>query len=549
MGHIDGTSHRVAAVRARPGRRRGGFAGAGSSARSAGSRGAAVLAVLVLMFSAALAAFAPAAAADPLFGDDFELGNLSRWSSVSGLAVGQQEVFAGAWAARATSTGTGTAASAQRTLSPTQTEVTLRARIKILTIGGTASVNFLKVRTATGTAIAEVFLTPNRVLGYRNDVTAVSTTSTTVVSAGAWHEVGFRVVVNGTASTVQVTLNGAAIPALTTTTAALGTTPIGRIQLGENLTGRAYDLAYDNLTAETAPAPPPPPPGDPVLAAAGDIACDPLDPRFNGTDPNSCRERLVADLIAGDPSVTMVAALGDVQYECGGLAAFQQSYDLTWGRLRTKTRPAVGNHEYIPSSAATPATDCDPAGTAAGYYTYFGAAAGDPAKGYYSYNLGAWHIIVLNTTCEKAGGCGPGSPQEVWLRNDLAANPTACTLAYWHIPVWSSGTRGAPNARTFTEDLVNARADVILTGHDHTYERFARQNAAGVADPNGVRAFVVGTGGKNHTHEQVLVPNSEVLNHTTFGFLKLTLHATSYDWQFVPEPGKTFTDTGSEACR
>jgi hypothetical protein len=508
---------------------------------------------------AALAAGTGSAAADTLFGDDFETGDLSRWSSVSGLAVQQQVVFGGAWAARGTSSGAGASASAQRTLAVAQSDVTAGVRLDVVSVGGTAAVNFLKVRTGSGVAIAELFVTSGRLLGWRNDVASTSTTSQTVLPVGTWSQLSFRVAVNGTASTVQVLLNGVAVPGLSTTTASLGSTAIGRVQLGENLTGRVYDLAYDDLTVDSTPAgtttptststttSPPPTSGDPVLAAAGDIACDPLDPKISRTDPNACRENVVAQLIAADPAVSAVAALGDVQYECGGLAAFQRSYDSTWGRLKPITHPAVGNHEYIASSSS--GTDCDPTATAAGYYTYFGAAAGDPAKGYYSYDVGTWHVVVLNTTCPQAGGCGSGSPQETWLRQDLAAHPTACTLAYFHIPLWSSGGRAAQNAKTFTVDLVNAHADVILTGHDHIYERFGLQNAAGAADPNGVRAFVVGTGGKNHTVLAQRAANSEVVDTATFGFLRLTLHPNGYDWRFVPEPGRSFTDSGSESCR
>jgi hypothetical protein len=295
------------------------------------------------------------------------------------------------------------------------------------------------------------------------------------------------------------------VPGLSSTTASLGTTAVGRLQVGENLTGRVYDLAYDDLTVDGGAATP--------------------------------------------TSTSTSTSTSTVQYECGGLAAFQQSYDKTWGPLKAITHRAVGNHEYIAGSSSPPGTDCDPTATAAGYFTYFGAAAGDPGKGYYSYAVGSWHVIVLNTTCGKAGGCGPGSPQETWLRQDLAVHPAACTLAYFHIPLWSSGGRAEVNATTFTSDLVNAHADVILTGHDHIYERFALQNASGTADPNGVRAFVVGTGGKNHTDVPSRAANSEVVNSTTFGFLRLTLHPNGYDWRFVPEPGKTFSDSGSEACR
>jgi acid phosphatase type 7 len=504
-----------------------------------------------------------------LFVDGFESGNLSAWTAVSGLTVQQQEVYAGAWAARGTTSGPGVYAS--RTLASAQLELYYRIRLKRIGLGGTSSVNFMKFRTAAGAAIAELYLTPAGVLGYRNDVTAVSTNSQVTVSAGVWHEAQMHVRVNGTASTVEVWLDGSRVDALSTTTASLGTVAVGRIQLGENVAGRSYDFAYDDVVADTSyvGATPPttttlpvttttvPPTTtttitDPVLAAAGDIACDPLlDPNFNGGAGSAlaCRERYVSDLILADPNIDAVAALGDVQYECGGLGAFQQSYDRSWGRVKSITRPAVGNHEYLRGPPTDPpGTDCDPTGNAGGYYAYFGAAAGDPSKGYYSYDLGAWHIVVLNSTCEPVGGCGQGSPQEVWLRNDLASHPAACTLAYWHIPLWSSGGRAAPNSRTFVQDLYNAGADVILTGHDHIYERFAPQDPNANPDPNGLRAFVVGTGGKNHTDLAGAARNSEVTDTGTYGILKLTLHPTGYDWRFVPEPGRTFTDSGSQGC-
>jgi hypothetical protein len=288
---------------------------------------------------------------------------------------------------------------------------------------------------------------------------------------------------------------------------------------------------------------------DPVLAAAGDIACDPLSSTFNRGrgSTTSCRQRAVSRAILADPRIKAVAALGDVQYYCGGLAAFRASYDPSWGRFKAITHPAVGNHEYL--TDGEPATDCDPTGTAKGYYRYFGTAAGRPDRGYYSYELGRWHVVVLNTTCSMAGGCGTGSPQETWLRADLAAHPARCTLAYWHIPLWSSGGRASPNAEAFTRDLVRAHADVVLTGHDHIYERFARQDAKGTVTRNGVRAFVVGTGGANHTEVAVRAePHSQVRNGDTFGFLRLGLHPRSYDWRFVPVGG-SFTDRGSTRCR
>jgi Calcineurin-like phosphoesterase/RTX calcium-binding nonapeptide repeat (4 copies) len=269
-----------------------------------------------------------------------------------------------------------------------------------------------------------------------------------------------------------------------------------------------------------------------VVAAAGDIACEPGQPMT----ATGCRHGPVSDQLISMGIVGLLP-LGDIQYEDGALAKFQASYHPTWGRLNDIVHPAVGNHEYLTPGAA-------------GYFSYFGAVAGSPGAGYYSYNLDRWHVIVLNSECTDAGGCTPGTPQYQWLAADLAANPTACTLAYWHIPLFSSGGRAAPNTRHLYQLLYDNKADLILTGHDHIYERFAPQNHFGVRDDVlGIRQFVVGTGGSNHTLIPSVAPNSEVRDNTTFGALKLTLRNSSYDWQFVPEPGSgSFTDSGSTAC-
>ena len=284
--------------------------------------------------------------------------------------------------------------------------------------------------------------------------------------------------------------------------------------------------------------------GDPVVAAAGDIACDPASSSFNnglGTS-SSCRQKYTSDLLVG-AQLAAVLALGDIQYEDGTLAQFQQSYDRSWGRVKDITYPAVGNHEY-----QTP--------KAAGYFDYFNGVgvqtgrAGDRSKGYYSFNIGSWHVVTLNSNCSQVGGCGAGSPQETWLRQDLAAHPASCTLAYWHHPRFSSGEHGDTAAmQPIWQTLYDANADVALAGHDHGYERFAPQTSAGVADgTRGIREFVVGTGGKSHYAFTTARPNSLVRESQTYGVLELTLHAQSYDWRFVPEAGGTFADSGSAAC-
>jgi hypothetical protein len=266
---------------------------------------------------------------------------------------------------------------------------------------------------------------------------------------------------------------------------------------------------------------------DPVLVGAGDIAdCADL----SGAEATA----KLLDKIPGT-----VFTVGDNAYESGTAEQFAKCYDPTWGRHKARTRPSVGNHEFH-SSGATP------------YFDYFGANAGDPKKGYYSYDLGAWHIIVLNSECADAGGCQTGSPEEQWLKADLQTHSGVCTLAYWHKPLFSSGAKHGndPEIKPFWLDLYAAHATLILNGHDHDYERFAPQNPDGKADPaHGVREFVVGTGGKNHRPFATPLATSELRNADTFGVLKLTLHTKGYDWEFIPEAGKTFRDSGSGSCQ
>jgi hypothetical protein len=309
--------------------------------------------------------------------------------------------------------------------------------------------------------------------------------------------------------------------------------------LGAPSPGPVGSPAPPTIPPPPSPVVPPPVVGPaPVIAAAGDIACDPSSGNFQGGagTVDGCAERATSDLMLGMPDLTAVLALGDIQYEDGSLAKFRSSYDPSWGRLRAITRPAVGNHEYLTRGAA-------------GYFDYFGAAAGERGKGYYSYDLGAWHVVALNSNCSQAGGCGPGSPQLEWLQADLTAHPNRCTLAYWHHPVFSSGDHGnIPGAIPLWDALTAAGADVVLTGHDHIYERYAPQTSSGAADPRGIREFVVGTGGRNHTFIRTVRPNSEVRNDDTFGVLRMTLHPEGYDWEFRPVPGGSFRDSGTAAC-
>jgi hypothetical protein len=269
------------------------------------------------------------------------------------------------------------------------------------------------------------------------------------------------------------------------------------------------------------------PQSDPILIGAGDIAdCADL----SGAEAT-------AKILEANPGT--VFTVGDNAYPSGTKEQFDNCYDKTWGRVKRRTRPSPGNHEFH-------------SGKAAPYFDYFGANAGDPSKGYYSYDLGSWHVTVLNSECDQVGGCGEGSAEEKWVRADLSAHRSVCTLAYWHKPLFSSGAKHGndPEVKPFWDDLYAAHADVVINGHDHDYERFEPQNPAGVADAkHGIREFVAGTGGKNHRpFAATPLATSEVRNADTYGVLKLTLHAHGYDWEFIPEAGKTFRDSGSGTC-
>ncbi|MEP6622567.1 MAG: metallophosphoesterase, partial [bacterium] len=276
---------------------------------------------------------------------------------------------------------------------------------------------------------------------------------------------------------------------------------------------------------------------DPVIVAAGDIVCG------NGTPAGTpCQHAATAALI-GSINPSAVLLLGDNQYEDGTFAEYNALYGPTWGQYKSITYPSVGNHEYQTANAS-------------GYFDYFNGVgvqtgrAGNRSQGYYSFDIGAWHLIALNSICGSVGGCGVGSAQEVWLRADLAAHPNVCTLAYWHYPLFSSGPHGNnTSVQPLWKALSDYNADLVLTGHDHTYERFAPMTQTGVLDnAHGLTSIVVGTGGKEHYAFGTPKANSVFRNNTAFGVLKLTLHPTSFDWQFVPVPGASNNDAGSRNC-
>jgi fibronectin type 3 domain-containing protein len=281
--------------------------------------------------------------------------------------------------------------------------------------------------------------------------------------------------------------------------------------------------------------------GDPVIVVGGDIACPP----GKTVDATHCQQVKTGSVLTG-ASPTYVLPLGDSQYDAGTAAEYAGSYAATgWGTDKGISRPSTGNHEYRTTGAP-------------GYYGYFGANAGDPQKGYYSWDVpvtggSSWHMIALNSECSVLGGgsisagCGAGSSQETWLKADLAAHQNVCTIAYWHRPRFSSSST-TPSSTTYTafwNDLYAGGADVVLNGHAHNYERFAPQTSAGVADSKGLTEFIVGTGGVGFQNMGPTLANSAVTNNSAFGALKMTLHANSFDYQFMPAAGYSLSDAGT----
>ena len=312
-------------------------------------------------------------------------------------------------------------------------------------------------------------------------------------------------------------------------------TPGGVISIGGSSTstnGADYDSRETGALAPqlvivtgTTPSPTPtstttPPSGDPVFVGAGDIS--------NSGSGDSATAALINNL----PNATVFTA-GDNVYDSGTTTEFNTYYHPTWGQFKARTKPAPGNHDYNTAGAA-------------GYYGYF--FGGQPAGNeYYSYDLGNWHIVSLNSEIAHSAG----SAQETWLRNDLAASSKPCTLAYWHKPLFTSGANHAPDTsqRPLFQALYDYNADVVVTGHNHQYERFGPMNPTGGLDTaRGIREFVAGMGGASHYSFGTIQANSEARNSDTYGVLKFTLHSNSYDWQFVPEAGKSYNDSGTTAC-
>ena len=270
------------------------------------------------------------------------------------------------------------------------------------------------------------------------------------------------------------------------------------------------------------PQPSPSPPIDPgpfVLVGAGDIAiCGSPGPQATAT---------LLDAIPGT-----VFTAGDNTYPSGRMSEFQQCYEPTWGRHLGRTRPTPGNHDYG-TAGATP------------YYEYFGSRAGPPGLGYYSYRLGPWLILALNSEVDSR----PGSAQMQWLTAELATKGTPCMAAIWHRPLFTSGPNGENrDMQDFWRVLYEFGVEFVINGHDHLYERFTAQDPTGRPDPvAGIRQFTVGTGGVDLYHAVSVKPNSRALS-SSWGVIKFTLSDGSYQWEFIPAAGFSFRDSGNEIC-
>ncbi len=296
-----------------------------------------------------------------------------------------------------------------------------------------------------------------------------------------------------------------------------------------------YALRAIPMSGPSTPGTTPSASESPVLIGAGDICIT----------PEIANAQATAALIAARPN-DIVFTIGDNSNEGGTADQYANCYGTTWGAFLDRTHATVGNHDYLSWWAGPP---CIYAYWAGPYYCYFGAAAGPPGKGYYSYDLANnWHVIVLNGMCSEVGGCGVGSVQETFLETDLAVNAGKHIIAMWHQPLFSSGVIGNnPDYTAWWQDLYAAHADIVLNGHDHEYERFDLQSPTGQADPDGIREFVVGTGGATPSGLGTLRANSQVRNSGAFGVLELTLGAHDYSWQFIPVAGQTFSDSGTQA--
>lgn len=289
--------------------------------------------------------------------------------------------------------------------------------------------------------------------------------------------------------------------------------------------------ATPTRTAPPTADPAPDASGRPVqVVVAGDLACSTPEPT-----PDDCQQLATAE-VAESLHPDAVLLVGDLQYEHARADEFARSFDPSWGRFKAITHPVAGNHEYDTDGAAP-------------YFDYFGDAAGPRDRGWYSFELGAWHVVALNSNCSEVGGCGEGSAQLAWLRADLAQHPARCVMAYWHHPRWSNSSHGDnTKVAPFVQTLYDAGAELVFTGHDHNYQRFQPRNPSGeLDDASGLREFVVGMGGRDR-YKIRSEDGADAGTDDSFGVLSVTLRPEGYDWRYVPAAGGTDADQGSAAC-
>ena len=372
------------------------------------------------------------------------------------------------------------------------------------TVDGQSATATISVTTAPPAPVATVTVTPN---------SATVATGSTVQLAAVTRDAG------GAMLTGRSVTWTSASPGVATVSASGLVTGIGAGSA--TITAASEGKSGTATITVTAPLPPPPPPpaGTMVLVGAGDIA-----------DCSTSDDEATARLLDGIAGTVFTA--GDNAYDSGTATEFAQCYEPTWGRHKARTRPAPGNHDYKTSSAAP-------------YYAYFGANAGEAGKGYYSYDLGAWHIISLNSNIAASAT----SAQVAWLKADLAATTKGCVLAYWHHARFSSGDHGSNTVMATVWDvLYQANAEVVVQGHDHDYERFAPMTASGERDDaRGLRSFIVGTGGTGHRPFATIQPNSEFRDAVAFGVIKFELSDAAYRWTFLTTTG-TVLDSGTGSC-
>jgi hypothetical protein len=375
------------------------------------------------------------------------------------------------------------------------------------------------VRSVSSTGWSESTLTYTNAPAPSTVVTA----SSGPVTGGTWKalDVTRLVAGNGAVAFALTTASETNLP-LATKEGGAATAPQLVVETSSSSTGTTSTSSTSTTTPTTTTSTTtttPPASGDPVIAVAGDIA---------GSGSGDSATATLLDSL----KPTAVLTTGDNAYPDGKLSEFNAYYDPTWGRHKSITYPSPGNHEYLTSGAS-------------GYFTYFGARAGPSGKGFYSYNLGAWHLIALNSEIAR----GASSEQVTWLKNDLARTSAKCVLAYWHKPRFTAGNYSDDSSyQPFWDALYAANADVVIGGHDHNYQRYAPMTPTGARDTaRGIREFVVGTGGRSH-YSLRADSRREAADSSSYGVLKLTLRASGYDWKFLPEAGKTYTDSGSGSC-